>query len=247
MTTELRKTEIEMVGGASWGTRIYDITERVRAERALQVSQQLTHAILNSFSAYICILDETGIIVAMNMEDFAGANSAIMDKVCEGVNYLHMCEATQGEERQIALTFAAGIRAVIQGQRAHFEFEHPCRSPQEQCWYIGRVTPLVGSPATRRRVVVTHVNITAYKQLEAENEQLAFHGYEAQKMETIGRLTQEIAHDFNNLLVPIITFAELALLKLVPNSHLYADFKRIKKAGERAARLARQLLIVSRQ
>ena len=90
-------------------------------------------------------------------------------------------------------------------------------------------------------------DITAPKQLEADNEQLAAQFYQAQKMESIGRLAGGIAHDFNNLLVPILGYAELGMRKLAPDSQLYANFKQIKEAGERAAGLTRQILAFSRR
>lgn len=70
---------------------------------------------------------------------------------------------------------------------------------------------------------------------------------QAQKLEAIGRLAGGIAHDFNNLLVPIIGYAELSLMTLSPNDNLYANLAYIRKAGERAADLTRQILAFSRQ
>lgn len=90
-------------------------------------------------------------------------------------------------------------------------------------------------------------DITERKQLEAKNEQLAAQFYQAQKIESIGRLAGGIAHDFNNLLIPIIGYTELGMLTLSSDSPLYTDLKRIKNAGDRAAGLTRQILAFSRQ
>jgi PAS domain S-box-containing protein len=226
-----------------------DITAQVQTTTALQASQQLIQSTLDSLRAHICVLDETGTIIAVNnlWKAFAQANGASIEKVGEGVNYLHVCEATQGEERSAALAFAAGVQAVVRGECDYFEAEYPCHSPQEQRWFMERVTPLIGSPTTARRVVIAHENITALKQLEAANEQLTAQFYQAQKMESIGRLAGGIAHDFNNLLMPILGYAALGMRKVGANSQSYTDFKRIKEAGERAAGLTRQILAFSRQ
>jgi PAS domain S-box-containing protein len=90
-------------------------------------------------------------------------------------------------------------------------------------------------------------DITERKQLEAEKEELIARFYQAQKMESIGRLAGGIAHDFNNMLVPIIGYAELGLLQLPPDHELHADLTRIKKSADRAADLTRQILAFSRQ
>ncbi len=230
--------------------RTHDFTTTKRNGRwEILETSALTQSTLNSLSAHICVLNDSGLIIAVNnlWETFARANDAAIDSVGVGSNYLHVCESTQGEERPSALAFAAGIRAVIQGQRDYFELEYPCHSPQEKRWFTGRVTPLAGSATHFRRVVVAHENISAFKQLEGENEQLLAQFHQAQKLESIGRLAGGIAHDFNNMLVPIIGYAEAGMRKVATDSPLHRDLERIKGAGERAAALTRQILAFSRQ
>lgn len=69
----------------------------------------------------------------------------------------------------------------------------------------------------------------------------------AQRMEAIGQLSGGIAHDFNNLLGVIIGYCEILEDQLPPNSSLLRECGQIRKAGERAASLTRQLLAFSRQ
>ena len=68
----------------------------------------------------------------------------------------------------------------------------------------------------------------------------------SQKMEAVGRLAGGIAHDFNNLLTAILGYSELALARLDERDPLHRDLKEIRKAGERAGSLTRQLLVFSR-
>src|SRR5208282_148896 len=70
---------------------------------------------------------------------------------------------------------------------------------------------------------------------------------QAQKMEAVGQLSAGIAHDFNNLLSVIIGYSEILEERLDRNSKLCKDAQEIKKAGQRAASLTRQLLAFSRQ
>ena len=70
---------------------------------------------------------------------------------------------------------------------------------------------------------------------------------QAQKMESIGKLASGIAHDFNNLLTAIIGYSELVLNQTRNDDPLRQHIEEIKKAGERAASLTRQLLAYSRK
>ena len=69
----------------------------------------------------------------------------------------------------------------------------------------------------------------------------------SQKMEAVGRLAGGVAHDFNNLLTAIIGYAELINARdgAEPAIRQHADL--IRKAGEQAATLTRQLLAFSRK
>ena len=69
----------------------------------------------------------------------------------------------------------------------------------------------------------------------------------AQKMEAIGRLSGGIAHDFNNHLGVIIGYSGVLNKALSTNPTLRNHSLEIEKAGQRAASLTKQLLAFSRQ
>jgi len=69
----------------------------------------------------------------------------------------------------------------------------------------------------------------------------------SQKMEAVGRLAGGVAHDFNNLLTAIIGYAELISTRANTNPLVKQNADLIRKAGEQAATLTRQLLAFSRK
>jgi signal transduction histidine kinase/CheY-like chemotaxis protein len=70
---------------------------------------------------------------------------------------------------------------------------------------------------------------------------------QAQKLEAVGQLAGGVAHDFNNALGGVIGYADLALMEVDERDPVRPHLLEIRKAGERAAAIARQLLIFSRR
>jgi PAS domain S-box-containing protein len=80
-----------------------------------------------------------------------------------------------------------------------------------------------------------------------EMKSLEAHVRQTQRLEALGRLAGGIAHDFNNILSVILSYSAILLADLPAGTSANDDVQEIHAAGERAARLTRQLLAFSRR
>jgi two-component system, cell cycle sensor histidine kinase and response regulator CckA len=80
-----------------------------------------------------------------------------------------------------------------------------------------------------------------------EGQRLLAQFRQAQKMEAVGRLAGGVAHDFNNMLTVIIGTSDVVLEEYELDAEARALVSQIRKTGERAAVLTRQLLAFSRK
>jgi two-component system cell cycle sensor histidine kinase/response regulator CckA len=98
----------------------------------------------------------------------------------------------------------------------------------------------LGEPGAEESALVTVVDITERKRLEAQLRQ-------SHKMEAVGRLAGGVAHDFNNLLSVIMAYTSMLLDERSLDASARADLVEVGAAATRAAELTQQLLAFSRQ
>ncbi|MCB0190974.1 MAG: PAS domain S-box protein [Anaerolineae bacterium] len=218
---------------------VRDITERKQAEEALRASEERYRALYRENPSMFFTLDTEGTIVAVN--EFGAGQLGYTIAELEGRPVLDVFY----EEDKAAVSERFKVCLQDPSQVFYWQFRK-VRKNGDMIWVEEYARTVNGPNGVVYVLIVCH-DITARKQLESDNEQLTAQFYQAQKMESIGRLAGGIAHDFNNLLVPIMGYAELSLSRLTADSKLYNDLTQVRKAAERAADLTRQILAFSRQ
>ena len=132
------------------------------------------------------------------------------------------------------------------GEVRNFECQARCKDGSP-IWICNNTRCYFNEAGEVVRYEGTVTDIQQRKIAQLEQERLRNQLTRAQKMESIGDLAGGIAHDFNNILSAILGHAELAMLTVDKDSPQESNQTSIRKAGERARDLIRQILTFARQ
>ena len=207
-----------------------DITERTRIASALEESDHRYRTLAETAHDSVFIVNRAAQIEYANhtcAARFGKTSEDIIGKCLEEVFPEHVAAEMW---RELSTVFATGQR-----QR----FEQKFDAPGGDLWLETWLVPMRGERGAFDAVMGVARDVTQQKMLERQFNQ-------AQKMEGVGRLAGGVAHDFNNLLTVIVSYSDLVKEGLQEGRDVGADVDEIKKAGERAAVLTRQLLAFSR-
>ena len=89
-------------------------------------------------------------------------------------------------------------------------------------------------------------DLTERKQAEAERLKLQKKLSKINTMEALGLMAGNVAHDLNNILSGIVSYPELLLMDLPPDSKLIKPLKTIQSSGERASAIVSELMSIAR-
>ena len=209
-----------------------DVTERKEAERERLEGEARFHTLLEHLADIVWIIDRDSIILFETPSAWKMLGYGPGELVgSNGLDLVHPDDRARvvealAEVHDRTNPFVPTEFRVRHADGSYIHFEAIANN-------------LIDDPAVGG-VVVTARNINERMRLREQLQQ-------AQKMEAIGRLAGGVAHDFNNLLTAIIGGAEFLLASgeiREPDAETVRD---IRDAGERAAKLTRQLMAFSRR
>ena len=107
--------------------------------------------------------------------------------------------------------------------------------------------PIFDGDGNFKEILCIGTDISELKRAEQEKRDLEARLQRAQKMEAIGTLAGGVAHDLNNILSGIVSYPELLLMDIPPDSPQRKPILTIQKSGERAAAIVQDLLTLARR
>ncbi len=213
---------------------IVDITERVKAEKAIRESEEHYRDLVDKAGVAISIEDQDGKIVYFNK------NNARLHgyKENEMMNLTFEDLVHPGDYEKVLNNHKARIAGKyipkyefrgLKKDRSIIHLEVDSTVLKENDKVVGTRTYMW--------------DVTDRNKAEEEKKKLEEQLFQSQKMESIGRLAGGVAHDFNNILVSIMGYAELLKHKFNNASSFEGEAADIIFQGaKRAGNLTKQLL-----
>jgi PAS domain S-box-containing protein len=249
------------VGPSGDGVTVYwrDISERIAAERELRsfadklerqvaartrVLSDVVDELRQSRARYSAIFENSPVDLVMMAVQPDGRI------VCEDAN--PAWERHSGYSREFVV--GRSLEEILPPEQAEFasmqyrraiesrqpiEYEYTAQFPVGERSRHSFLVPLPGDSGRIEHVLLTAVDLTEMRRMEAQLRQ-------AQKMEAIGQLTGGIAHDFNNLLTAVIGNLELLQRRLTDQRSLSLADAAMRSAT-RGGQLTQQLLAYARR
>ena len=210
-----------------------DITDRKRAEEALQRSEERFRNLFNNISDFIYTHDLEGRFLTVNRATYKTLGYKPEELLGRPISDFMLPEyRTPFHEDYLAGIKNKSSLNGISKYLAKDGTEH----------YIEYRNVLVEQEGQEPFVYGSGREITERILSQREVHKLERQLHHSQKMEAIGTLAGGIAHDFNNLLMGILGNASLVLLDIDSSHPYYEKLKNIQQYVQNGADLTKQLL-----
>jgi len=217
---------------ASQGEDLVSAQEEVRASTAV------LHSTFNSMAEAVLVISPAGEIILANPA------AAKMIRYSAGMNVSSWREisiVSSGDGASVVRSDDMPVTRVLRGEAfAEQEIYVRWRDGAPPLHLVVSGRPLRDSAGAISGAALVYHDITATRETENKLQQ-------AQKLESIGKLTGGVAHDFNNMLTVITGMTEALVDRLRDQPDLVAMARLIDDAASRCSELVKQLMAFARK
>ena len=208
-----------------------DITERIKAEKALRQNEQRFRLIVETMPSLLVITNKEGknLYVSPNCKEITGYSQKELEN--DFIWWVHEDDMDRAKK-----VFDKSFKECTDGSN----FEYKAIKKDGKIWYASSSwESIIDEKGDFQGMILQTIDISDKKIMEQEIAKV-------QKLESIGILAGGIAHDFNNFLTGIIGNISLAKLKSDPKDEIYEILTESEKAAQSAKSLTQQLLTFSK-
>ncbi len=211
---------------------VFDVSEQKQAEQSYQ---RLFLEMRDAFAVHALIRDEEGAVVDGRLLAVNPAFEKMSGRQASAVVGHLVSEIWPEASLQIVRL----AEAALQGTAETLAYES-----QD----LGKTFEVMAFCPAPEHLACIFRDVTQRRRAEEEKAKLESLLFQAQKLESIGRLAGGIAHDFNNMLGVILGHVEMALEGAErATAPLRQSLEQIQDAAQRSAELTRRLLAFARK
>jgi len=237
----LRQSDMSLLMGIS--SQLAISINNAMAYEKLQSSEKKYRDLVENANSIILRMDRNGKIIFFN--EFAQRFFGYSEAEIIGENAANIILPPSGPSRLNFKNLAESLqtdpeRPVVSENQTEIR-------TGEKVWIAWTYKPIFNEAGQFIEILCIGNDITELKWASQEKEELQIQLQRAQKMEAIGTLAGGVAHDLNNILSGIVSYPELLLMDLKPDSPLRKPILTIQKSGEKAAAIVQDLLTLARR
>jgi len=178
---------------------------------------------------------------ALRILGSTGVDLVLCDLVLEGMDGMELLRAVRSRYPDLPFIMITGygsMDSAIEALRlgASDYVQKPVRSEE----IAHRVRAVLDTVNLRRNIVFER------RRAEERRRELYDRLVRAERMVSLGALADGMAYELNNILGPVVSYPELLLENLPPESPLRRYIVEIREAGRRAARIVHDLQVIGR-
>ena len=223
-----------------------EIHERALAEEALRASEEKYRLLTVSINDVIWTMD-----LEMTFTHISLAASRMLGWDLEELSTLTLDQLLPESSLEMVANLFA--KQLAEGQKTG-HYTTAVTVEVDQYRKDGTTLPtevtasfIIGDDGDPTGIMGVTRDITERKKTEKETRDLQTQLERSKKMESLGLLAGGVAHDLNNVLSGIVSYPDMLLMDIPPDSPLRAPIEIMKESGQKAATIVQDLLTLARR